>query len=69
MLILSLVIVFLWVLGSMLTLKMDAMFGDTATDWSQWWLSLIAWVPIGILMLTTKHKARFRYHPDDEFYY
>ncbi len=46
-----------YVLGALLTLKMDAMWCNRETDWCEWWCALIAWVPISIIMLRTKHAV------------
>lgn len=55
----AITVVFVWVVGALLTLKVDAMFCDDATDYNilNITLALCLWPAIGFLHLRCKHRT------------
>ncbi len=51
------VIVTIWLIGAAMTLKAEAMLSNQPTHWGVWPLALVAWLPVAIIICSTKHSV------------
>jgi len=56
-----------WIFGALLSLKLDAVLCNSATDWADLPVALIFWMPVAALMLCVKHPIYDERGPADEY--